>query len=58
MRREIDILPTPTSLKFTGLSLSFSRWTRSALALAAGVGFAIFLFGLAHSPFANSPRRR
>lgn len=58
MRRDVDVLPTPTSVQLSGLAQASAHWLRSALAIAAGVGFAIFLFGLAYNPFASSQTRR
>lgn len=54
MRRDIVVLPAPASVKLSGLTLTRPGWLRSVLAIAAGIGFAIFLFGLSHSPFGSN----
>ena len=58
MRRSVEVLNGPGNIPIEGMALARPGWMQNALAIAAGVGFAVFLFGLALSPLGSTPRRR
>ena len=54
MRSEVQALAAPPIYPGVAPARTQSSWWFSVLAVVAGVGFAIFLLGLAHWPLSSS----
>ncbi len=56
MRRHTDVMPAPARLALPSVIGGRPFDLRRAAAIVAGIGFALYLFALAHSPFAGGGR--